>query len=117
VTSSVINNFGAPPPPSGTALFYMANLPLAEDPPAFCNCGVTDTISSAQLSSSHTYSLYVYNFASDNQGCASLSKGVCPPWVANIGSPAANTHSITFPSPLNGASLYGLAIVWQFVQN
>jgi hypothetical protein len=116
LTSSVTNNFGVPAPPSGTAVFYMEEKPQQHGV-QFSNPspGVTNTITSPSLSSNHTYTLLVYYFASDPQ-CSNPSQG-CPPWVANIGSPAPSTHSITFTSPLNGALLSTYPVVWQFVQN
>ena len=103
LTSSVTNNFGAPPPPSGTAIFYLQMGFLGHIPPDFQNTGVTDTISSPQLKPSQSYSVYVYEF--DNG-----------PYWAGIGSPVPSTDSITFVSPLNGEMFSG-PIVWQFVQN
>jgi len=68
VTGSVTNDFGAPPPPSGTAIFYMhTNKVQPRNPPVFGNTGVTDTVTSSQLMSSHTYTLIVYGFIFDSQ--------------------------------------------------
>jgi len=116
VTSSVTDTFGVPAPPSGMAVFYMQlhikNGVSFSDP----SPGVTNTITSPSLSSNHSYSLLVYNFWTDPQ-CGNPSLG-CPPWVANIGSPTQNSHSITFTSPLNDAAVAGGdPIVWQFVQD
>jgi hypothetical protein len=115
VTSSVTNNFGVPPPRSGTAIFYLKTKNKAAA--YFANSGVTDTITSPQLTSNHTYTLIVYRLVIDDQ-CNSPPS--CPPWSANIGSPATGSNSITFSSPLNGAAFPGSnrkQPVWQFVQN
>jgi hypothetical protein len=104
---STRNIFHAPSPPSGTALFYMR---ISQDfgQPMFKSSGVTDTITSPQLTSSHTYTLNVYYYCDNG----------CTIWTANIGSPEGNTDSITFPSPLNGAWMINrIPQVWQFVQN
>jgi len=116
VTSSVTNNFGASPPPSGTPIFYMQTRSTTDRrAPEFAESGVTNTITSPALVSSATYSLYVYNFGIDDQ----CSSPPCPPWFANIGSPQQGMHSITFASPLNGAAFLGggFSPIWQFVQN
>jgi hypothetical protein len=114
VKSSVTNNYGAPPPPKGTALYYIKTADVTPQfGLTFDSTGITNAISSQQLSSSYTYTLYVYNFEFDNQ----CSSSPCPPWVADLGSPQGGTHSITFPSPLNGASFGNAPVVWQFVQN
>jgi hypothetical protein len=116
VTGSVTNNFGAPPPPSGTAIFYMQTKKVQPRyDPSFGDTGVTDTVTSPQLTSDHTYTLIVYGFILDSQ-CPTEPPSGCPPWVTNIGSPAPGSNSITFVSPLNSALLYG-PLVWQFVQN
>jgi hypothetical protein len=102
VTSSVTNNFGVPAPPSGTAIFYMqTTLNHPEGPQDFSDTGVSDTVASSQLTSNHTYTLMVYNLPYNDQ-CPS---GWCGPWILNIGSPEAGKHSITFSSPLNGATV------------
>ncbi len=102
LNSSVTNNFGAPPPPSGTAIFYLQMACLGQIAPVFRNTGVTDTITSQKLIPSRSYSLYVYTLEY--------------PYGGLIGSPAPNSDSITFVSPLNG-NFFSSAIVWQFVQN
>jgi hypothetical protein len=113
ITSSVTNNFGAPPPPNGTAIFYMQTADDSRFDTGFAaDQNVTNTVSNFQLTSGHTYSLMVYGFLFDNQ----CSSPPCPPWSASIGSPAPGSHSLTFQSPLNGAALAGAA-VWQFIQN
>jgi hypothetical protein len=117
VTTSVTHTFGVPAPPSGTAIFYMqTTLNWPEALVTFLNSGVTDTVTSSQLTSSHTYTLMVYNLYRDDQ-CPS---GGCGPWILNIGSPEAGKHSITFSSPLNGAAVLpgtDTAPVWQFIRN
>jgi len=116
VTTSTKNSFGAPPPPSGTAIFYMhTNRVQPRSAPSFGNTGVTDTVTSPQLTSDHTYTLIVYGFQIDSQ-CSSPPPSGCPPWSANIGSPMPSTNSITFVSPWNSA-LIPAATTWQFVQN
>ena len=115
MTSSVTNNFGVPAPPSGEAIFYMQM--WLRNPPdwEFNNDGVTDTVTSPLLTSDHTYTLNVYNFVYNDQ-CPSSQ---CT-WTMNIGSPQPGSHSITFSSPLNGATVFRGTLntpVWQFVQN
>jgi hypothetical protein len=118
VTSSVTNSFGAPTPPSGTAVFYLqTRTKRSPGTPAFRDTGVTDTVSGPAFTSGHTYTLIVYNFAEDAQCPSPPPSQVCPPWIANIGSPSPNTNSITFPSPLNGALFGDEVPVWQFVQD
>jgi hypothetical protein len=76
--------------------------------------GAMVTVTSGVLTAGHSYTLMVYNFLYDDQ----CSDSPCPPWIANIGSPEPGKHSITFSSPLNGASVYPPFIpVWQFIQN
>jgi hypothetical protein len=115
VTSSVTDAFRAPPPPSGTAIFYM-QMQLNHPPVAiFHNEGVEDTVASPNFTSDHTYTLNVYRFFYNDQ-CPSTQ---CT-WTMNIGSPQPGSHSITFVSPLNGANVVSGstgAPVWQFVQN
>jgi hypothetical protein len=115
VASSLTNRFGAPSPPSGTAVFYMEMQLLHPVGAAFHSEGVDDTVTSPGLTSSHTYTLNVYHFYYNSQ-CPSSQ---CT-WTMNIGSPQPGTHSITFASPLNGAAVLSgsdFAPVWQFVQN
>jgi len=116
-TSSTTNSFGAPAPPSGTAIFYLQTyLRHWRNSLRFGNLGVTDTVTSPALTSNHSYTLIVYRFLYDNQ-CNSES---CPPWVMSLGSPRPGSHSITFVSPLNGAVLgpgSEAGPIWQFVQN
>ena len=104
LTSSVKNNFGSPPPPYGTPIFYLQmgyeRSPVAPD---FQNTGVTDLIASSQLSPSGAYWLDV-------------TGGIGYPFWNSIGSPSPSSDSITFLSPLNGNNFEGL-IVWQFVLN
>jgi hypothetical protein len=112
--SSVTNNFGAPPPPSGTPLFYMQMQLHHPGGAAFHNDGTNDTVTSSQFSPQHTYALNVYYFAYNDQ-CPSTQ---CT-WSLDIGAPQPGSHSITFNSPLNGASIFGGsdgAIVWQFTE-
>jgi hypothetical protein len=114
VTSSVTNNFGAPPPPQGTAIFYMETALKRPGDLNFPNGVLTNTVTSSALTSSQTYTLMVYGFFDDNQ-CRSTP---CPPWVLDIGSPQPGSHSITFSSPLNEAVVLSNApLVWQFIQN
>jgi hypothetical protein len=116
MTTSVTNMFGAPAPPSGTPLFFMQ---MHLDRPVdweFPNADVTDTVTSPAFTSSHTYTLIVYNFVDDNR----CDDTPCPPWVLNLDSPQPGGHSITFSSPLNGAHVGGGPLgapVWQFIQN
>jgi len=110
VISSVSNNFGVPPPASGTAIFYVSMFILQA---GFMQSSESDTITSRMLDSSHTYSLMVYNFLFDDQ----CSNTPCPPWTTNIGSPAPGQHSITFPSPLSEADSQAAPLIWQFTQN
>lgn len=115
VTSSVTNNFGVPAPPSGTAIFYMDMFMSHPGAIEIPNGGVRDTVTSSAFTADHTYTLNVYNFAYNDQ-CPSSQ---CT-WTMNIGSPQSGSHSITFVSPLNGATVIaGTAAgpVWQFVQN
>jgi hypothetical protein len=120
VTTSTTNSFGAPTPPSGTAIFYMQTKVVTRHRlPAFANTGVMNTVSSPALSSDHGYTLFVYGFAEDSQ-CPVPPPSRCPPWVMNLGSPAPNSHSLTFVSPFNGALFGGIGYltpVWQFVQD
>jgi len=119
VTSSVTNNFGAPPPSSGTPILYIQMVDRARNSePNFQMTGAQDTVTSPQLLASHWYTLTVYGLANTDQ-CVNTP---CAPWTMNIGSPNPSTHSITFSSPLNGAlfaggAIGGTPIVWQFVQN
>jgi hypothetical protein len=62
VTSSVTNNFGAPPPPSGTAIFYLQTKNVTAGRSPVFDGGAMDTIASPQLTSAHSYTLIVYNF-------------------------------------------------------
>jgi hypothetical protein len=102
LTSSVNNNFGAPPPPSGTAIFYLQmEAERSNNYPYFKDTGVTNMILSSQLNPSSSYSLYVYGFGG----------GL---WSGIIGSPSPSADSITFVSPLNG-NWFTQSIVWQFV--
>jgi hypothetical protein len=114
VTTSVTNSFGAPAPPSGKAIFYMQ---LALRKPAiwdFSNGDVNDTVTSPAFTSSHTYTLMVYNFVDDDQ----CDDAPCPPWLLSLGSPHPGSHSLTFSSPLNGAVVSGNgAPTWQFIQD
>ena len=117
VTSSLINNYGVPSPPSGTAIFYMEMDLFHPGGTDFRDDGTTDTVSSSKFTSAHTYTLNVYNFQYNSQ-CPSAQ---CT-WTMNIGSPQPGSHSITFGSPLNGATIVSgggppTAPVWQFVQN
>jgi hypothetical protein len=115
VMSSETNNFGAPPPPNGTAIFYMRMQLLHPAGALFHNEGVDNTIMSPKLTSAHTYTLNGYNFVYNNQ-CPSSR---CT-WTLNIGSPQPGSHSITFPSPLNGTEAdqgSDVPLIWQFVQN
>lgn len=80
------------------------------------NANVTNIFKSPALLSTKTHTLYVYGFYMDSQ--CGQGYPPCPPWVANIGSPAQGTHSLTFYSPMNnGYWNAGTPIVWQFVQN
>jgi hypothetical protein len=113
ITSSVKNSFGVPKPPSGTALFYMQGFNVHYEVVDFIGYpSVTETISSPELTSSHTYTLIVYNL------CYSPP---CPLVVIDLGSPQGSNHSITFPSPLETAGFptkkSGVGVVWQFIQN
>jgi hypothetical protein len=115
ITTSTTNDFGAPGPPSGIAIFYMQMYLRHPGGATFPNGNVTDTVANPMLTPGHTYTLNVYRFLYNNQ-CPSSQ---CT-WSMNIGSPQPGTHSITFVSPLNGASIGGgpnLAPVWQFVLN
>jgi hypothetical protein len=118
VTSSSTNDFGAPAPPSGTVLFYVqtADVGPRGREVGFKNTGVTNTVTSPAFVASHSYTLNVYNFLLDDQ-CPQVP---CPVWTARIGSPTPGSHSITFSSPLNGASFGGAGYnppVWQFVED
>jgi hypothetical protein len=113
VSSSTTNRFGVPPPPEGTAIFYILMRNVTHFRVPYFRGTVSDTITSPRLTSNHTYSLMVYYQAFDDQ----CSNPPCPPWSANIGSPPPNSNSITFPSPLNGARFGAPPVVWQFVQN
>ena len=115
VTGSVTDSFGAPAPPSGTAMYYMQMQLQHRLGALFHNDGVNDTVTSPKLTSGYTYTLNVYNLRYNDQ-CPSTQ---CV-WTMDIGSPQPGSHSITFASPLNGATILGGsdgAIVWQFVQN
>jgi hypothetical protein len=120
VTTSTTNDFGAPAPPNGTAIFYMQTKAVkGRSAPSFANTGVMNTVSSSAFSSDHSYSLFVYGFLQDSQ-CPVQPPSRCPPWVVDLGSPAPSAHTLTFVSPLNGAEFGGfsyLTPVWQFVQN
>ena len=81
----------------------------------FHNDGVNGTVTTPEFTSEHTYTLNVYRFLYNEQ-CPSSQ---CV-WTTNLSSPQQGTHSITFNSPLNGATILGGsdgAIIWQFVQN
>jgi hypothetical protein len=70
VTSSTSNAFGAPSPPSGTAIFYMQTVNKSRHlkfAPSFFDGSATATITSPKLTSSHTYTLIVYNLIVDAQ--------------------------------------------------
>jgi hypothetical protein len=115
VTSSVKNAFGAPSPPSGTAVFYMRMQLLHPGDTAFHDEVVNDTVTSPILSPDHTYTLNVYHFFYNEQ-CPSSQ---CT-WTMNVGSPTPGSRSLTFAAPLSGATVLSgsdFALVWQFVQN
>jgi hypothetical protein len=116
ITTSVTNNFGAPPPPSGRAILYMQMyVHSPRGGVSFQNHALNDTVTSPTLTSTHTYTLNVYNFFYNDQ-CPSSQ---CT-WTLNIGSPQPGSHSITFSSPLNGASVLSGnpdGPVWQFVED
>jgi hypothetical protein len=119
ITSSTTNTFGVPAPPSGVDIFYIQTIDKSrhgKSAPSFFNGSTTATVTSAALVSAHTYTLVVYRFVVDAQCPEPPPSGPCPPWVADIGSPAPGSNSITFDSPLNGA-LFVQPVVWQFVQN
>jgi len=86
VTSSISENFGVPPPPSGTAILYVR---MEGGASTFQDSNDTDTVTSPSLNARHSYSLLVYNFAWDNQ-CGSGS----PPWAANLGSPSPDAYRV-----------------------
>ena len=116
VRSSVTNDFGAPAPPSGTAVFYMQTSNIGLRTPEFENTGAIDVVSNPELLPKHFYSLVVYNFERDNQ-CRRPPPSGCPPWFVNIGHPSPGTHRLTFSSPLNGAAFNpSKDVVWQFIQ-
>jgi hypothetical protein len=122
VTTSTTNSFNAPAPPSGTPIFYMQTKVIKprRQEPAFADTEVMNTVSSPVLSSDHSYTLIVYGLFESSQCPTEPPSGRCPPWVANLGSPSPNTHSMSFLSPLNGAVFGGadfVVPVWQFVQN
>jgi hypothetical protein len=117
VTSSLKNTFGAPPPPSGTAIFYMS-LQLHRTPRGngvnFEPGNVTSTVTSPAITPAHTYTLIAYNFAWNDQ----CKPGSCPPWKLNIGSPQPGSNSLAFSSPLNAAEFYSnYPVIFQFIQN
>jgi len=119
VTTSTTDSFGVPAPPSGTAILYMqTKVSKGREAPAFGDNGAMNTVSSPALSSGHSYTLIVYGFAEDSQ-CPVQPPSGCPPWSSELGSPAPNSHSLTFVSPLNDALFGGRPVwpVWQFVQD
>jgi hypothetical protein len=110
VTSSVRDSFGAPDPPSGTAIFYLRMVNQTHGGgPGFADTGVMDTVTSPMITSGNSYSLIVYNLC---------YAGSCSPHEENLGSPPPSSNSITFLSPFNGAQFAADASpVWQFIQN
>jgi hypothetical protein len=118
VTTSLTDNFGAPTPPSGTAIFYMLTLlKVPEDTLGMEGTGANVTVSAPTLTADHTYTLIVYNLLFYSQ-CQS---DPCPPLVVNLGSPQQGHHSLTFPSPFNDSVVDNspppFAPVWQFIRN
>lgn len=116
VRVSTTKNYGVPPPPSGTAIFYMEmvsksrhTMPVFDGP-----TNVQDMITSQTFDPSHSYTLIVYNLAYNDQ-CGSNPS--CPPWVEDLGSPAPSSHSLTFASPFYDTDWSVYPMVWQFVQN
>ena len=118
VTTSVTNNFGAPSPPSGTAILYvLTQLTAPKSELVLKGTGASVTVTAPALTADHTYTLIVYNLVFYSQ-CKSSP---CPPLVINIGSPLQGHHSLTFPSPLNFSGVQNsppqFAPVWQFIRN
>jgi hypothetical protein len=118
VTTSVTDNFGAPTPPGGTAIFYMlTQLTAPKDTLILSGSGANVTVTARTLTADHTYTLAVYNLLFDSQ-CKSLP---CPPLVVNLGSPKQGHHSLTFPSPFNDSAVENsspqFSPIWQFIRN
>jgi hypothetical protein len=111
--TSTTNAFGAPPPPSGTAVFYISVTydPIGHGVSQFSGNAPQSFIASPRLSSQHAYTLNVYNLEG-NQFCPS---GSCV-WTMNIGAPSGGR--IDYPSPLSlGDIVSSTPAVWQFVQD
>jgi hypothetical protein len=118
VTTSLTDNFGAPAPPSGTAIFYMATqLRVPKGELGMEGSGANVTVAAPTLTADHTYTLIVYNLVFYSQ-CKS---DPCPPLVVNLGSPQQGHHSLTFASPFNDSvvpsSTPPFTPVWQFIRN
>jgi hypothetical protein len=118
VTTSLTDNFGAPTPPSGTAIFYMsAQLKVPKAELILEGNGASVTVAAPMLTADHTYTLIVYNMLSYSK-CQS---NPCPPLVVNLGSPQKGHHSLTFPSPFNDSAVASsgpqFSPVWQFIRN
>jgi hypothetical protein len=117
VTTSITDNFGAPSPPSGTAIFYMATQLKARAELGLEGSGANVTVAAPTLTADHTYTLIVYNLVFYSQ-CQS---NPCPPLVVNLGSPQQGHHSLTFSSPFNDSAVETnpppFAPVWQFIRN
>jgi len=118
VTTSITDNFDAPTPPSGTAIFYMlTQLQVPKGELGLEGSGASVTVAAPTLTADHTYTLIVYNLVFYSQ-CKS---DPCPPLVVNLGSPQQGHHTLTFPSPFNDSvvpsSTPPFAPVWQFIRN
>ncbi len=113
---STTKNYGVPPPPSGTAIFYIEMVNRAvHSAPAFGGpTNVQDTITSQAFDPSHTYTLIVYNLFYNSQ-CGSDPS--CPPWIEDLGSPSPSGHSLTFDSPFWDSAWSTYPMVWQFVED
>jgi hypothetical protein len=115
VEASIKRNFGVPAPPSGKAIFYMQMANIGSASHTFEDTGAIDTFHEIVVQSTHKYALWVYNLSTDNQ-CRKAPPSGCPPWFAIIGSPPLGEHTLTFESPLNGATIGSYsAPVWQLI--
>jgi len=109
--SSVTNNFGVPPPPTGTAVFYATvEQDCRDNFGAFGNAAPPSTITGPGITYPHTYTIYLYDFLEDT-ACSG------DPCAFNIGSPQQGSNTINYPSVTPGLVFGGDPVIWQFVQN
>jgi len=102
------NSFGAPMPSAGTPIWYFQAQLSGSGQVTFNSGTGKATISQKSLSSKHTYSVW---------GFVPQVLGNTPLFVIQAGSPNSK-HSLSFSSPLNGATIPdGIYVDIELVQN